>query len=208
MGKFPVTDIYALTDAALSLGRSTTEVVKQMLEAKIKVIQYREKNLSSGAMLTECLAIRELTKEAGCLFIVNDHVDIALLAKADGVHVGQDDLPLAAVRSLVGGSMIIGVSVRSMKEAQDAIAGGADYLGVGAVFSTTTKKDAVDTGLSLLTAITAISPVPVVAIGGIGESNIQLAAQYGATCFAIISAITTAPNIPQKVAALRKLIKE
>lgn len=202
----PRTDIYALTDARLSLGRSTVAVVAEMLKAGIRIIQYREKEQPSGAMLEECLAIRRMTREAGCCFIINDHVDIAMLCEADGVHVGQDDLPLWAVRQLVPPSCIVGVSVRNLEEARKAIADGADYLGAGAVFPTGTKTDAVATGLAFIRELTAASPVPVVAIGGINERTIQAVAAHGAQCFAIVSAITAAPDIPGKVAFLRELL--
>ncbi len=204
MPKLPNTDIYAITDSMQSLGRSNVEVVEQMLLADIKIIQYREKNKSSGEMLKECLQIRELTLAAGCFFIVNDHVDIAMLCKADGVHVGQDDLPLVAVRSLLGRDCIVGVSVHSVAEAGRAIADGADYLGVGAVFPTLTKADAKHTGLELTRELSKTSPVPVVSIGGINEQNIGAVASCGVSYFAIVSAITKAQDIPAKVALLRR----
>ena len=206
MPVFPQTDIYALTDAHLSLGRSTFAVVEEMLKAGIRIIQYREKDKPSGAMLEECLALRRITREAGCCFIINDHVDIAMLCEADGVHVGQDDLPLWAVRQLMPPTCLVGVSVRNAEEARIAIADGADYLGAGAVFPTTTKSDAVETGLAFLRELTAVSPVPVVAIGGINEHTIRTAAAHGARCFAIVSAITAAPDIPGSVARLRELL--
>lgn len=206
MPVFPLTDIYALTDANLSLNRPTLEIVDAMLEAGIGIIQYREKHKSSGAMLEECLAIRERTQKAGCFFIVNDHVDIAMLCKADGVHVGQDDLPVAAIRELMGPDIVIGVSASTQEEARKAIADGADYLGVGAVFSTNTKKDASFAGLELLRTLIATSPIPVAAIGGINETTLPEVIQAGAQCVCMVSAITMANNIPEKVARLRTII--
>ena len=206
MPVFPLTDIYALTDANLSLNRPTLEIVDAMLEAGIGIIQYREKHKSSGAMLEECLAIRERTQKAGCFFIVNDHVDIAMLCKADGVHVGQDDLPVAAIRELMGPDIVIGVSASTQEEARKAIADGADYLGVGAVFSTNTKKDASFAGLELLRTLIATSPIPVAAIGGINETTLPEVIQAGAQCLCMVSAITMANNIPEKVARLRTII--
>ena len=206
MPVFPLTDIYALTDANLSLNRPTLEIVDAMLEAGIGIIQYREKHKSSGAMLEECLAIRERTQKASCFFIVNDHVDIAMLCKADGVHVGQDDLPVAAIRELMGPDIVIGVSASTQEEARKAIADGADYLGVGAVFSTNTKKDASFAGLELLRTLIATSPIPVAAIGGINETTLPEVIQAGAQCVCMVSAITMANNIPEKVARLRTII--
>lgn len=208
MPTFPSTDIYALTDATLSLGRSTLDIVDAMLEAGITIIQYREKNKNSGEMLKECLAIKERTQKAGCFFIVNDHIDIAMLCKADGVHVGQDDLPVAAIRKLMGPDIVIGVSASSMAEAERAIMDGADYLGVGAIFSTDTKKDASLAGLELLQTISSTSPIPVVAIGGINEFTLPEVIKGGAQCVCMVSAITMAPDIPQKVQQLRAIIKQ
>lgn len=208
MPAFPLTDIYALTDANLSLGRPTLEVVDAMLEAGIKVIQYREKNKSSGEMLKECLAIKERTQKAGCFFIVNDHIDIAMLCKADGVHVGQDDFPVASIRQLMGPDIVIGVSASTMQEAEQAIKDGADYLGVGAVFSTNTKKDASFAGIELLQNIIATAPIPVAAIGGINEDTLPQVIKAGAQCVCMVSAITMAEDIPQKVAQLRAIIKQ
>lgn len=208
MPAFPLTDIYALTDANLSLARPTLEVVDAMLEAGIKVIQYREKNKSSGEMLKECLAIKERTQKAGCFFIVNDHIDIAMLCKADGVHVGQDDFPVASIRQLMGPDIVIGVSASTMQEAEQAIKDGADYLGVGAVFSTNTKKDASFAGIELLQNIIATAPIPVAAIGGINEDTLPQVIKAGAQCVCMVSAITMAEDIPQKVAQLRAIIKQ
>ena len=106
-GTSPETDLYALTDDELSLGRPAVEVAKALLDSGIKILQYREKEKKAGQMLKECLELRRLTREAGACFIVNDHVDIAVLCEADGVHVGQEDLPVEAVRRLVGPDMII-----------------------------------------------------------------------------------------------------
>jgi len=114
------TDIYAITDAGLSLGRPLEEVVSALMGAGVRILQYREKKLKSGAMLEECRLLRRLTREAGACFIVNDHVDIAMLVQADGVHVGQEDLPVPAVRSLVGPEMIIGLSTHLPEQAREA----------------------------------------------------------------------------------------
>ena len=202
--RFPTTDIYALTDTRLSLGRSVIDMAREMMRAGIKILQYREKDKGSGAMLEECRALRGITRDAGCCFIINDHVDIALLCDADGVHVGQEDLPPAAVRRLVGPDRIVGVSVRTMREYEAAVADGADYIGVGPVFPTRTK-DSSPLEPGFLSAVMAISPIPVVAIGGITEETIAATARQGARCCAIVSAITLAPDIPARVARLRDL---
>lgn len=205
---FPDTDIYCLTDSRQSLGRPTLEVVRLMLAAGIKIIQYREKDKEAGAMLEECLAIRQLTRQAGCFFIVNDHVDIALLCEADGVHVGQDDLPLAAVRKLVGRERAIGVSTHRWAEAEAAIRGGADYIGVGPIFATATKTTTPPVGFGYLEEAAARATVPTVTIGGVNERTIAEVLRHGARCCGIVSDITFAENIPAKIAALRAIIRE
>lgn len=204
---FPETDIYCLTDSRQSLGRPTVEVVRLMLEANVKIIQYREKDKDAGPMLKECLAIREMTRKAGCCFIVNDHVDIALLCDADGVHVGQDDLPLAAVRSLVGAERVIGVSTHAWEEAEAAIQGGADYIGVGPIFPTATKTTSPAVGFAYLEEAAAKATVPAVIIGGINEHTAAEVVRRGARCCGIVSAITLAEDIPGKIAELRAIIR-
>lgn len=203
------TDIYALTDEGLSNGRSNIEVVDAMLKAGIKVLQYREKDKKSGAMLEECLQIRAMTKQAGCKFIVNDHVDIAMLCDADGVHVGQEDIPVQQVRQLVGTDKIIGLSTHSPEECKQAIAAGADYIGVGPIFATKTKKDVcAPVGYRYLEYVTGQHSIPHVAIGGIKLHNIQDVAKHGARCCAIVSEIVGADDITATVLALRKAMAE
>ncbi len=206
MPTIPQTDIYALTDSGQCLGRSTVAVASAMMEAGLKILQYREKKKPKGEMLAECLELRRLTREAGCCFIVNDHVDLALACEADGVHVGQEDLPLAVVRKLVGPDIIIGVSTHNMEEARAAVAGGADYIAAGAMFPTNTKKDIVLSGPAYLKEVSAWSPVPLVTIGGINEKTLPPIIAAGARCCAMVTAITLAEDIPAKVAALRALM--
>ena len=187
------TDIYALTDARLSCGRTLETVVSALLGAGVKIIQYREKHMKSGEMLEECRLMRRLTREAGACFIVDDHVDLAILAEADGVHIGQEDFPLPAVRQLVGPKMCIGLSTHSPEQARAAVAVGADYIGVGPIFATKTKEDWVAANIS----------IPFVAIGGIKEHNITDVARHGARCCALVSELVGAPDIAAKVQAVR-----
>ena len=175
------TDIYALTDEGLSAGRSTIEVSDAMLKAGIKVLQYREKDKKAGAMLEECVALRRMTREAGCTFIVNDHIDIAMLVDADGVHVGQEDLPVEEVRRLIGPGKIIGLSTHSPEQCLDAIARGADYIGVGPIFATKTKKDVcAPVGYEYLEYVVKNHDIPHVAIGGIKLHNVADVVRHGA----------------------------
>ena len=162
------TDLYALTDSRLSRGRPLEEVADKLLSSGIHILQYREKRLPAGKMLEECRMLREMTRKANACFIVNDHIDIAMLAGADGVHIGQDDLPVEEVRRLVGPDIIIGLSTHSPEQARAAA--GADYIGVGPIFATQTKEDVVDpVGFEYLDWVVANIDLPFVAIGGIKE---------------------------------------
>lgn len=200
-------NLYAITDDALSLNRPVIEVVKQLLDAGIRIIQYREKNKSSNSMLKDCIAIKKLTEEANACFIVNDYVDIAVLCNADGVHLGQDDLPIDKVRELIGKEKIIGLSTHSPQQAQKAIEMGADYIGVGPLYPTKTKKDVCEpVTISYLDWVVSHIAIPFVAIGGIKQHNIQEVIQHGAKCCALVSEILSAPNIPLRIQELRQAI--
>lgn len=205
MRNFLTTDIYGLTSAEHSRGRSNVDVVKQMLTAGIRVIQYREKHKHGRAMYEECRAIRELTLAAGATFIVNDHIDLALLVKADGVHIGQDDLPPAAVRQLVGPDLLIGLSTHSPDQAREAAnCGLVDYIGVGPIFQTQTKQDVCDpVGLEYLDYVVNNIALPFVAIGGIKEHNIAAVRSRGAKIIAMVTEIVGAEDIGAKIAAIR-----
>ncbi|NLZ38900.1 MAG: thiamine phosphate synthase [Firmicutes bacterium] len=203
------TDIYAITCEALSAGRNNIEVVRQLLAADVKIIQYREKEKTKREKYEQCFQISKMCKKAKALFIVNDDVDLALAVEADGVHVGQDDLPVEVVRKLVGKKMLIGVSVSSPAEAEAAAASDADYLGVGPVFGTNTKTDAGEpVGLDYLALVAARSDRPIVAIGGINENNILAVRSCGVSCVAMISALVSKKDIAGYVAALREKISK
>ncbi|MDE7241273.1 thiamine phosphate synthase [Desulfovibrio sp.] len=202
------TDIYALTDARLSLGRPVLEVARALLDAGVRLLQYREKRLPAGAMLEECRELRRMTREAGACFIVNDYVDIAMLVGADGVHVGQDDLPVPEVRRLVGPGMIIGLSTHSPEQARAAVASGADYIGVGPIFATQTKEDVVaPVGFAYLDWVAWHIRLPFVAIGGIKAWNAADVAAHGADCCALVSELVGAENIGAAVDKVREAIK-
>lgn len=199
--------IYALTSEPHSLGRSNLEVAKEILDAGVKILQYREKNKKQGEMFKECLALRQMTREAGALFIVNDYIELALAVKADGVHIGQDDLPLPVVRSLVGEERIIGVSTHSPKQAQAAVSEGADYIGVGPIFSTQTKTDVcAPVGLEYLQYVVNNIDIPYVAIGGIKEHNLAQIVKAGACTVALVTEIVGQQDIKVKIAQLQEII--
>ncbi|WP_281762567.1 thiamine phosphate synthase [Pseudodesulfovibrio nedwellii] len=202
------TDLYCLTGEKFSLGRSNIDVVREMLDSGIKLVQYREKEKKMGAKYEECLVIRDMTREAGAAFIVNDDIELARLVDADGVHIGQEDLPVEAVRRLVGEEMTIGLSTHSPAEARDAVKRGADYIGVGPIFKTFTKEDVVDpVGFEYLDYVVNNIDIPFVAIGGIKEHNIGEVVRRGASCVALVTEIVGEENINEKINALRHEIE-
>ncbi|NLY43424.1 MAG: thiamine phosphate synthase [Clostridiaceae bacterium] len=206
--KLPDTDLYCLTGEEYSLGRSNIEVVRQMIEAGIKIIQYREKEKKALYKYEECKKIREMTRDAGVTFIVNDDIDIAILVDADGVHIGQEDIPIEEVRKLVGEEMIIGVSTHSPEQAQDAVARGADYIGVGPIYKTYTKKDVGEpVGLEYLEYVAKNVSIPFVAIGGIKEHNVAEVVKHGARCVAMVTEIVGAKDIAKKIEDIRKAMR-
>lgn len=209
MRYFPQTDLYAITDSRLSLGRSIENVATQLLAAGIKIIQYREKKKKAGEMLRECRILRELTHEAGAFFIVNDHIDIAMLVGADGVHIGQEDLPVAEVRRLVGEHCVIGLSTHSPEQAQSAVAQGADYIGVGPIYATQTKEDVcAPVGLEYLQYVARHITIPFVAIGGIKKHNIGEVVKNGARCCCLVSELVGADDIDATVNELRQRMSQ
>ncbi|NLX18072.1 MAG: thiamine phosphate synthase [Desulfobulbus sp.] len=190
--------LYGITAEKFSVGRSNIEVVEKMIRGGIRTIQYREKRprKSYSQMLAECRIIRAMTRDAGVLFIVNDHVDIALLVEADGVHVGQDDLPVPEVRRLLGPDRIIGLSTHNPDQAAAAVTAGADYIGVGPLFSTQTKEDVcAPVGLAYLDHVVRTCPLPFVAIGGIKERNLHEVIAHGAQTVCLVTEIVEAPDI-------------
>ena len=208
MRKIPDTDLYAITDSRLSLGRSLEVVVKELLAADVKIIQYREKHKKSGEMLKECQMLRQMTARAGAFFIVNDHVDIAALVKADGVHIGQEDIPIAQVRELVGDDCAVGLSTHSPEQAAAAIRDGADYLGVGPLFATQTKEDVCEpVGLAYLEYVASSYSIPFVAIGGIKRHNIAEVVKRGGRCCCLVSELVGAPDIAARVDELRNIMR-
>ena len=201
MNNFLNSSIYGLTAESLSMGRNNIKVVSEMIKAGIKVIQYREKDKNSKEMYEECLAIRQLTKTAKVTFIVNDRLDLALAVDADGLHLGQDDMPIEIARRLLGNEKILGLSTHSPQEARMAEQSGlVDYIGVGPIFDTQTKKDAgKGLGLEYLEYVSNNIKLPFVAIGGIKEHNVQEVAKSGARIVAIVSDIVGADDIVNKV---------
>lgn len=208
IANFNTTGIYALTAEELSNGRDNIEIVAALLEAGVKFLQYREKDKAASEMFKECVLIRAMTRKAGATFIVNDRIDLALAVKADGVHIGQTDLPPKSVRQLIGDDMILGLSTHD--KAQLAAAencGVVDYVGVGPVFATQTKKDVgAAVGLDYVRYAAGHSKLPFVAIGGIKEHNLAEVVAAGAKTVAIVSDIVGAADIQSKVKSLKLLM--
>ena len=200
------TDIYGITGEEFSKGKNTIAVVKEMMDAGIKVIQYREKNKTKLQKYNECVAIRRLTQEKGVTFIVNDDLDIAITVKADGIHIGQDDIPIEEVKKL-SGSMIVGLSTHNPEQALHAVTMGADYIGVGPIFHTTSKKNPEHSdGLEYMKWVSENIKLPHVAIGGINELNIKEVKEAGGKCFAMISELVAVPDMADKVRSIRALL--
>lgn len=197
--------LYAVTDRAWTGRQTLYEQVESALKGGVTCVQLREKELDDAAFLQEAVEISALCRKYGVPFFINDNVDIAIACHADGVHVGQSDMQATKVRQRVGEDMMIGVSVHSVAEALEAVRNGADCLGVGAVFSTSTKKDANVLPKETLRDICAAVDIPVVAIGGINKSNLLQLSGSGVDGTALVSAIFSAENIEEECRELRQL---
>jgi thiamine-phosphate pyrophosphorylase len=199
-GIYLVTEEYA--------GRSHLEIATLALKAGVSIVQYREKQASGKKMLEDARAIRKITKNFGALFFVNDRLDIALLSGADGVHVGQMDIPPSAIKSFFKERLLVGVSVANVDEALEAEKSGADYVAVSPVFDTATKEDAqAGVGVRVLKEIVHAVKIPVVAIGGIKKENLEQIIKAGASSAAVVSAITRAADPYQAALELVKLYR-
>lgn len=200
--------LYAVTDRAWVGKQSLYEQVESALKGGATCVQLREKELDEEAFLKEAIEISALCKQYGVPFFINDNVKIAVKCHADGIHVGQEDMEAIQVRQRVGKDMIIGVSVHSVEEALEAVRNGADCLGVGAMFSTSTKTDVNILPKETLRAICDAVDIPVVAIGGIGKTNISRLAGTGVDGVALVSAIFGAEDIENECRLLRRLSEE
>jgi thiamine-phosphate pyrophosphorylase len=191
--------LYAILDPEQTQGRSADRVLRDLLEGGVQFVQLRAKALSGKDFLALARQARALTRLSACRLVINDRLDVALACDADGVHLGQDDLPLAAARKLMPGK-IIGISTHDSAQAAEAEERGADYIGFGPMFGTTTKETGYAArGTEMLRGIRAAVRLPIVAIGGITENNVREVWENGATSAAIISDILNAEHITEKI---------
>ena len=205
---FHQVDIYPVTCEELSEGRSNLEVLEAVIRGGAKIIQLREKEYQKKELYHLAVKFREMTQKEGVLLIINDHVDIALAVDADGVHLGQEDLPLTVARQLAP-ELLIGASTHSLEQALQAEKDGADYINIGPIFITKTKEG-VESSLGP-EAIARISPyikVPFTVMGGIDEENLELVLAKGARRVAMVTAITRAADIAASVRLLKERISE
>jgi thiamine-phosphate pyrophosphorylase len=199
--------LYCITGEKHSQGRSAIEVVRQLIDAGVKIIQYREKEKTDAARSADCHVIRDLTTAGGVIFIVNDDPILARSVGADGVHVGQGDMSVEAVRQIVGPDMIIGLSTHTPEQALEAVRHGVDYIGVGPLHPTKSKKDVcAPVGLTYLEYAVRNIPIPLVAIGGIKLHNMDEVLARGARCVAMVTEIIGAPDIAARVRAVERVL--
>jgi thiamine-phosphate pyrophosphorylase len=208
MRRFAEAGLYLVTSQALSAGRPTPEIVRAALAGGVKLIQLREKGMPLREFVALAEQVRALTAQAGALLIVNDRVDVALAVGADGVHLGQDDLPVPAARR-IGPDLIIGASTHSIEEAVRAQAEGASYINIGPLFPTGTKQwDGEFLGIEGLKRIAAAARIPFTAMGGIKREHIPELVRAGARTVALVTAVTAAPDpsraAEELLAALRQ----
>lgn len=175
-------------------------ILQALLKGGAGLVQLRAKELASKELLELAVEARSLTRQAGCVFIVNDRADIALASGADGIHLGQEDLPLHIARRILGAKRIIGISTHDLDQTREAEAGGADYIGFGPIFGTSTKETGYSPrGLPMLREIRKTVKIPIVAIGGITEDNVTQVWEAGADSAAIISDLMGARDVAEKV---------
>jgi thiamine-phosphate pyrophosphorylase len=203
--------LYVILDRQFLAGRDKLHIAGQIIEGGARVIQLRDKQSKKGELLLVAQKLRELCSQAGVLFIINDYLDLAMVVDADGLHIGQEDLPLPVVRRQLPIDKIVGCSVTTPPQATKAQNEGADYIAVGSIFPTTTKKEAIVVGVDMLKKVKRIVSTPLVAIGGINQNNIGEVVAAGTDAVAVISAVLGEKDVRgavQKLVAKMDLAKE
>ena len=199
--------LYLVTEESIAI-EELTRIIAESVSGGVSIVQLREKNNSSLSFYKKASALKQLLNELSIPLVINDRVDIALAVGADGIHIGQDDLPLPVVKKMVPEDMIVGVSVSTLEEALEAERNGADYIGVGSVFPTKTKQDATLMALEDLGEICRGVSIPAVAIGGITADNMSALSNSGLSGTAVVSAIMNADNPKTASESLLKIIKD
>jgi thiamine-phosphate pyrophosphorylase len=196
---------YFITDSKLSRAGNESDV-RQAVACGVKVVQYRNKNRETRQMYEEAVRLREICRDSDSIFLINDRVDIALATEADGVHLGQSDMPCLAARKLLGQERIIGVTVHSLAEALQAESMGADYLGVSPIFQTATKLDAgKPAGIRLIEELRSQVEIPLIAIGGINHSNASEVVRAGADGLCAISCVVAKENVRDEIKKFQEI---
>ena len=200
--------LYLVTDRGLARGRSTLEVITAAVRGGATIVQLREKDCSTREFIEQALAIKDFLKSQGVPLIINDRVDVAQAVEADGVHLGQTDMPLEMAKGILGDAMIIGISAESLQDAIAAEKGGADYLGVSPIYATPTKTDtAPPLGLKGLQEIRRAVRLPLVGIGGLSKDNAAEVIRSGADGVAVVSAIVAADDPAAAAGELKHVIE-
>ncbi|MCP4623405.1 MAG: thiamine phosphate synthase [bacterium] len=201
--------LYLVTDRGLAQGRSTLDIIRSAVQGGVTCVQVREKECSTLDFIEQAQSIKEYLQSRGVPLIINDRVDVALAVGADGVHLGQTDMPLDMAKNIIGDSMIIGISAESLADAIAAGKGGADYLGVSPIYATPTKTDtAPPLGLEGLRAIRQKVNLPLVGIGGLNRDNAAAVIRHGGDGVAVVSAIVAADDPMQAAGDLKQIIDE
>lgn len=199
--------LYLILDPSVAGTRSLSDLVKTALDAEVRLFQLRMKAAETGSLYEMAAALCPLVHKGGGTFIVNDRCDVAAAVGADGVHLGQDDVPLADARAILGPGKLIGISTHNLAQAIEAQAGGADYIGFGPIFPTATKENPDPVvGVEGLREVKARLRIPIVAIGGINARNAAAVRAAGADCVAVVSAVLAASDPKGAIAELRKAI--
>lgn len=200
--------LYAVTDRSYTVKKTLYEQLEDALIGGATCVQLREKNLDEDSFIKEAVRIRELCNRYGVPFLIDDNLSVAIKSKADGIHVGQSDMPVDEIRKMVGENFIIGATVENIEQAKKAEKDGANYLGVGAIFPTLSKKDAIYISKEQLKEICSSVSIPTVAIGGIKPYNIHEISNCGISGIAVIEAIFGADDIKDATQELKKIITQ
>ncbi|MFH0791467.1 MAG: thiamine phosphate synthase [Candidatus Omnitrophota bacterium] len=194
--------LYVILDKDVLGNNFLFDTAKQLRDSEVKIVQFRDKQSPKADILKAAFKLRKIIQNSKAIFIVNDHLDIAKIADTDGIHLGQDDIPIEMARKILGRNKIIGISCHSLKQALTAQRKGADYIGIGPIFPTSTKPEYKTVGLSLITKIKRRIKIPFFAIGGINETNLNEVLSSGAKRIAVCRAVCQAKNIHKIVKLL------